>query len=79
MTNLLIVLGLLITCTKFHFILGENIIEDNDEIYIEIEEIIYFFRKENKNILIDNIFIKSLISHFFSEISMENNFTWYFL
>lgn len=52
----------------------KNIIEDNDEIYIEIEEIIYFFRKENKNILIDNIFIKSLISHFFSEISMENNF-----
>lgn len=52
----------------------KNIIEDNDEIYIEIEEIIYFFIKENKNILIDNLFIKSLISHFFPEIFIENNF-----
>lgn len=52
----------------------KNIVEDNDEIYIEIEEIIHFLKKENNNILIDNELIKSLINHFFNEISIENNF-----
>ena len=58
---------------KFLQFWEENIKEDQNEYYIEISEIIYFFKLQFK-IIPSSESIKSLIKHFFPDTNIENNF-----